>query len=186
MRCTHCHGVCGYRHFVIKCIHRNLKCRVSILVDRLIFLIIYDHIIVIRTAPYDCCCNLAIFDLKGCRRIYACLAASAFHGNIDCILSVFKLQILDCFFVLRCPCCFSIGFFLWIGHFYFMVIPFIFLSDQSNIKFLIDCRNRNIKSINFFTHAITVGNGISRRLKKFCAIFFCIFCCSHKQIYNAL
>ena len=65
-----------------------------------------------------------------------------------------------------------------------MIIPFIFLSDQSQVKFFVNGRNRNIKSINFLCHSITVCHSIRCWLKKLCSILLCVFCSSYKKIHD--
>ena len=67
-----------------------------------------------------------------------------------------------------------------------MIVPFVLLSDQSNIKFFINGRNRNVKSINFFGISITIGYFICCRLKNLSSVFLGIICLSNKKVYNLL
>ena len=67
-----------------------------------------------------------------------------------------------------------------------MIVPFVLLSDQSNIKFFINGRNRDIKSVNFFFISITICYFICCRLKNLSSVFLGIFCLSNKKIYDFL
>ena len=185
MRSAHSNRICNYFHWIVKSVYRNFKYRIAILINRLIFFITDQHIIVVRTAPLYRCSYLTIFDSKFRRWCYRCFAWATFHLYFCGIVAIFQLQILSSYFFCIL-CCFnwSIWFFFRICNFYFMVIPFIFCSDQGNVKFFINRRYRNVKSVNFICHSVTVGNRICRWLKNLCTVFLSIFCRSNKEIYD--
>ena len=54
---------------------------------------------------------------------------------------------------------------LRIGYAYLMIVPLSFCSDQRTVKFLIQRRYRNVKSINLLRHTVAVGYLILCRLQ---------------------
>ena len=189
MRSTHRNCICYNFHWIIKSIDWYFKHRITILINWFVFFITNQHIVIVRTAPFYRSGHFAILNCKSSRTGNACFTRTTFHFYFCCIVSVFQFQIFSSYFFcisFFCIRSFSIGFFLRICYFYFMIVPFVLLSDQSNVKFFVNGRNRNVKSINFFGISITIGYFICCRLKNLSSVFLGIICLSNKKVYNLL
>ena len=67
-----------------------------------------------------------------------------------------------------------------------MIVPFSLCTDQRKVKRLVQSRNRNIKTVDFFAYSILLSYGVHSRQQKFCTIFLVILCGAREKIDNTL
>lgn len=93
VRCPHGQCVSNDGNILSKISNRNREVRIGIFFTFIqIFLPIYDHIVIIGTAPGDGSIGNPIIESEQGRTLNRCLAASASHGHINGIFAVSQIE----------------------------------------------------------------------------------------------
>ena len=90
MGCAHRHCICDDGNILVECLHRNLKHRISLCIDRKIFFPVHHHVVIIGAAPFQRCHCFSVLYLHLCRRSDRCPAASPQKFHLHLIRTVLK------------------------------------------------------------------------------------------------